>query len=724
MFWSPRRYPRTIAIAALGGSLVACGRDTPVSPASNRLDRADAAHAAAAVSATATPLTLALGQTRALQTAASRTPRSAVWASANPTVASVSSAGVVTAQAPGQAVITLSGFGLHQSYHVTVVPSPTITGVAIGPRTGPSLIPGQSRQFNTTFAWSDGVARAAAVTYIAQGGTIGTTGLFTAGQVAGTFAVIASCTCGFADTAFVSVAAPQLTALTISPRSVSVAGGTTQQFSVSANWATGATTAPPVTYTAPDGGSVSATGLFTAPTANGVYRVVVAHTGGTLRDTATVTVGPAAPTVTALAISPKTTSLGLGQTRQFSATATWSNGSTTLPPVSYSVIGGGGTISTIGLYTAPAAPGTYRVVVAHTGGTVRDTATVTVTGGNVALTSLTINPKTASVVVGRQQRFRANAVWSNGTTTTPPLTYSVVGGGAHVASDGVFTGPTTPGVYRVVVAQTGGTREDTAVVTVTGVAEASTLAAFTPNRPGGLALITDTHFGNLQVWANLNEDGLALGGDSRNALDPSAPFGPHVYEAWYPGNHAGNGGGGGFLMGPNGQRWRRMYFSVMAWVPTTYSTHSNGEKFFYPVVVTPGQPIQSSYVEWRPIGDDTPNGPRFGFNLITQTSNFPTQRHSPPPSTAARVTKGQWTRIEVYCVMNSVGRNDGVLKAWINGQLAADFTAVRFSGATAESVFENIRFSGVRGGGASSVLTPPQGQVRRFSRLAFFASEN
>jgi hypothetical protein len=275
-----------------------------------------------------------------------------------------------------------------------------------------------------------------------------------------------------------------------------------------------------------------------------------------------------------------------------------------------------------------------------------------------------------------------------------------------------------------VVAQTGGTREDTAVVTVTGVAEASTLAAFTPNRPGGLALITDTHFGNLQVWANLNEDGLAFGGDGRNATDPSAPFGPHVFEAFYPGNHAGNGGGGGHLLGPNGQQWRRVYFSLMMWVPSDYSTHSNGEKFFYPVVVTPNQPTQSSYLEWRPIGDDTPNGPRFGFNLITQTSNFPTQRHSPPPSTAARVTKGKWTRIEAYCIMNGVGRSDGVVRAWIDGQLAVDFTNVRFSGATAESVFEGIRFTGTRGGGASSVLTPPQGQVRRFSRLAFFASEN
>ncbi|MCE2902318.1 MAG: Ig-like domain-containing protein [Gemmatimonas sp.] len=670
-------------------------------------------------------MTLRVGQATVLQRTGLRMPRSFAWVSENAAVASVTSTGVVTARAPGQTVITLSGFGISETYRITVLPAPTILTMTIAPKVGAPLVPGQSRQFNTAFTWSDSVTRTGSVTYSTPGGTISNAGLFTAGQVIGTFAVVASCACGLSDTAMVTVAAPQLTALTISPKAVTVTGGATQQFGVAATWTTGATTPPPVTYTAPDGGSVSPAGLFTAPTANGAYRVVVAHTGGTLRDTATVTVGATVPTLTRLTIAPKTASLGLSQTQQFTASAMWSNGSTTLPPVSYSVIGGGGTVTSSGLYAAPAAPGSYRVVVAHTEGTLRDTATVTVGSSNVTLTSLTISPKTVSVITGRQfNKFYVSAAWSNGTNTVPPLTYSVIGPRGHVASDGVFTAPTIPGTYRVVAAQTGGSRADTAVVTVTGVAESPTLAAFTPNRPNGLALITDTYFGNMQLWANLNEDGLAYSGDGRNAKDPTAPFGPDVFETFYPGNDAGNGTGGGLFMGPNGQQWRRMYFSLMAWVPTNYSTHSNGEKFFYPVVITPGQPIQSSYVEWRPIGDDTPNGPRFGFNLITQKSNFPTERHSPPPSTAARVTKGRWTRIEVYCVMNSVGRKDGILKAWIDGQVAADFTDVRFSGATTESVFENIRFAGTRGGGASTTLTPPEGQIRRYSRLSFFASEN
>ncbi len=80
--------------------------------------------------------------------------------------------------------------------------------------------------------------------------------------------------------------------------------------------------------------------------------------------------------------------------------------------------------------------------------------------------------------------------------------------------------------------------------------------------------------------------------------------------------------------------------------------------------------------------------------------------------------------IEVYWVMNSVGQRNGIYRAWVDGKLAADFNDVVFSGATKESFFDRIRFTGTRGGGVSNTLTPPEGQVRRYNRLAFFGSRN
>jgi hypothetical protein len=73
---------------------------------------------------------------------------------------------------------------------------------------------------------------------------------------------------------------------------VSLAAGASQQFGVTASWSTGATTVPPVTWSA-SGGTVSSTGAYVAPSAAGTYQVIVAHTNGTVRDTAVVTVAGA-----------------------------------------------------------------------------------------------------------------------------------------------------------------------------------------------------------------------------------------------------------------------------------------------------------------------------------------------------------------------------------------------------------------------------------------------
>jgi len=60
-------------------------------------------------------------------------------------------------------------------------------------------------QVKSKLVWSDGADHPATVTFAASGGTISTTGLFTAGGTAGRYLLIAACTCGIADTATVTV---------------------------------------------------------------------------------------------------------------------------------------------------------------------------------------------------------------------------------------------------------------------------------------------------------------------------------------------------------------------------------------------------------------------------------------------------------------------------------------------------------------------------------------
>jgi hypothetical protein len=217
------------------------------------------------------------------------TGRPVTWSAVGSAV-TVSSTGVVTAVTAGSADVRATVDGVAGSTSIVVV-APTVASLTISPKTGATLAPGTTRQFSTSATWSDLATRAVSVTYTATGGTISSNGLYTAGQLIGTFMVIANCACGRADTAAVSITSvpAQLTRLAISPKTATVNAGATQQFAATANWSTGATTLPPVTYSA-TGGSVTSAGLYTAPSTGGTYRVIVAHSGGTLRDTATVTV--------------------------------------------------------------------------------------------------------------------------------------------------------------------------------------------------------------------------------------------------------------------------------------------------------------------------------------------------------------------------------------------------------------------------------------------------
>src|ERR1043166_7094390 len=97
---------------------------------------------------------------------------------------------------------------------------------------------------------------------------------------------------------------------------------------------------------------------------------------------------PVAPlTLTSLRLTPKPVAVLVSDTTRFTASATWSNGTTTLPvPKTWTATGG--TIDTSGLYTAGGTPGTYRAIVA--GGGKADTAVITVQA--LSLSSDTLYP--------------------------------------------------------------------------------------------------------------------------------------------------------------------------------------------------------------------------------------------------------------------------------------------------------------------------------------------
>ncbi|HEU4587396.1 MAG TPA: hypothetical protein VFS11_02025 [Gemmatimonadales bacterium] len=170
----------------------------------------------------------------------------------------------------------------------------------------------------------------------------------------------------------------RLTGVELSPASVSLAPGATKQFAATARYNSGKTTSISVTYTA-TGGTITSGGLYTAGATAGTYRVIAKQSGGTLADTATVTItgstGSTSPTLQSIVLTPATVSLQTGATQQFSASGKMSDGTTSAVSVTWTATGG--TVSTTGLYTAGATAGTYRVIAASSGKA--DTSTVTLT---------------------------------------------------------------------------------------------------------------------------------------------------------------------------------------------------------------------------------------------------------------------------------------------------------------------------------------------------------
>lgn len=224
--------------------------------------------------------------------------KSAEWSVVAGSAVTVSSTGEIIAVATGSATVAATAAGQTGAAVFTVTggpqspDGPTVTAFSLAPGAA-SVQVGATLQFNSTATWSDGVPRPVEVTFSTTGGTINLAGLFNAGTVAGTFSVIATCACGRADTAQVTVlpsnAPATLTSLSLMPSSVDLPTSGAQQFTIHASWSDGIDRVASVSFSV-DGGSINTTGLYTAPSSPGTYRVVVSHTGGSLKDTTVVVV--------------------------------------------------------------------------------------------------------------------------------------------------------------------------------------------------------------------------------------------------------------------------------------------------------------------------------------------------------------------------------------------------------------------------------------------------
>lgn len=188
----------------------------------------------------------------------------------------------------------------------------------------------------------------------AAGGTIAADGTYTAPAKSGVYHIVATSVANPNSSSYATVNVPVVT-VTMGNTKVVVDQGATQQLSAMVN----GTSVRTVTWSLVEsgtGGSVSASGVLTAPTVPGMYHVVATSTWDTTQ-TATCTVIVEASSIT---VTPSIAGVSAGSKYPFTATVR----GLLDKRVTWSVLEGsiGGSIDSDGVYTPSSTPGTFHIV--------------------------------------------------------------------------------------------------------------------------------------------------------------------------------------------------------------------------------------------------------------------------------------------------------------------------------------------------------------------------
>jgi hypothetical protein len=194
----------------------------------------------------------------------------------------------------------------------------------------------------------------------------------------------------------------------IAPEQVQVAAGAQVAFAATVT----GTANTSVTWSVPEaaGGTVDANGLYTAPGSAGTFHVRATSNADPSKQ-AQAAVSVVAPQVVAITVSPASGAVDGCQTLQFTATVTGSTNTAATWGVQEGAAGG--TVSTSGLYTAPANPGTYHVVATS----VADPSKSVVAAVTVSerIVSVAVSPPTVTVAPGGTAQFTATVTNTCGT---------------------------------------------------------------------------------------------------------------------------------------------------------------------------------------------------------------------------------------------------------------------------------------------------------------------
>jgi hypothetical protein len=329
------------------------------------------------------------------------------WLSSNQSVATVNTSGLATAVAGGSTTISAAvttSSGTVTGTTTLSVTSVTLVSIAVTPA-NPSVAIGSTQAFTATGTYSDGSTKnlTSSSNWLSSSGTvatISTSGLATG--VGGGTTTITATSGSVSGTTTLTVVALQ--SITVTPPTATVAPTAKQQFTATGNYSDGSSKnlTTTVSWSASTGASVTSGGLATGVTPGATSTITA--TSGSISGTATLTVSN--PLVS-IAVTPSNATIAPNSQQAFTATGTYSDGTTKDLTASATWQSSNTSIASIfaGLAVG-ATPGT--VTITATSGIVSGTASLTVAN---SLVSIVIAPANSSVAPGTKPQFTATGIY-------------------------------------------------------------------------------------------------------------------------------------------------------------------------------------------------------------------------------------------------------------------------------------------------------------------------
>jgi uncharacterized protein YjdB len=337
------------------------------------------------------------------------------WSSSDSSIASITAAGMAAGAASGSVTITAQAGSIQSTASLTVTSAAAnLTSIVVSP-TAASISINTSQQFTATGNYSDGSSADLTniVTWNSSStatATINANGLVNA-IAAGSTNISASLG-GISQSTTLTVTAPTVVSIAVTPVGLTLGIGINQQFVATATYSDGSSSdlSSGVTWTSSSTSvaSVVSSGLVTTV---GAGQTTITATYGSFTDNSLVTV--VAAHLTSITVTPATQTIAAGTEQQFSSVGNFDDGSTQLlTSVNWS--SSASSVANITSSGLAAGVGAGTATITATSGAVSGTASLTVS--SATLVSIMVTPANSSMAVGTTKQFAATGTFSDSST--------------------------------------------------------------------------------------------------------------------------------------------------------------------------------------------------------------------------------------------------------------------------------------------------------------------